>query len=94
MILFKNSDPDVILNTYPIYQSALHAVFAITKHRIPMLTVITDISTIHRLWFYENVDGCLVPNDHVRDLALESNIPLKNNLHHRHPGSSQLITAR
>ena len=76
--IIQKYDPDVILNTYPIYQSALHAVFAITKHRIPMLTVITDLSTIHRLWFYENVDGCLVPNDQVRDLALENNIPLKN----------------
>ena len=74
--IIQKNKPDVILNTFPLYQSAINAVFLISRQRVPMLTVITDLSTIHRLWFYEHVDGCLVPNNQVRDLALENDIPL------------------
>ena len=69
--------PDVILNTFPIYHSALYAVFTITRRKIPMLTVITDLSTIHRLWFNDHVDGYLVPNIEVRDHAIEHGVSVE-----------------
>lgn len=74
--IIQKHAPDVILNTFPLYQSATNAVFIISKKRIPMLTVITDLSTIHKIWFYDNVDSVLVPNSKVRELALENNIPM------------------
>ncbi len=62
--------PDVILTTYPLYQSPLRAVMTITRANIPLLTIITDLATVHRLWFNSSVDTCLVPTSIVRDLAL------------------------
>jgi 1,2-diacylglycerol 3-beta-galactosyltransferase len=35
-----------------------------------MLTVVTDLATVHRMWFSRAVDICLVPNDIVRDLGM------------------------
>ncbi len=61
--------PDAILTTYPLYQSPLRAVMTITRSNIPLLVSITDLVTVHRLWFHNGVDLCLVPNTLVRDLA-------------------------
>ena len=62
--------PDVIVNTYPLYQAPLEAVFTLRGQDIPMLTVVTDLATVHRIWFSKAVDVCLVPNEIVEDLAV------------------------
>lgn len=67
--LLKKSQPDVILSTYPLYQSALTALFRNKRYRVPLFTSITDLSTVHRMWFHRKVDGLLVPNSLVADLA-------------------------
>ena len=61
--------PDVIVTTYPLYQSALEAVFTIDRKFVPLYTVVTDLSTVHRIWFHKVASACLVPNQIVRDLA-------------------------
>jgi 1,2-diacylglycerol 3-beta-galactosyltransferase len=68
--MLKKTQPDVILNTYPMYPPALTTLFRSNKrYRVPLFTSITDLSTVHRLWFHRKVDGCLVPNSLVADLA-------------------------
>ncbi|MBE0696126.1 MAG: glycosyltransferase [Anaerolineaceae bacterium] len=62
--------PDAILTTYPLYQSPLRAVMTITRSSIPLLVSITDLATVHRLWFSSSVDLSLAPTNLVRDLAL------------------------
>jgi len=47
--LVHRIQPDVIVTTYPLYQAPLGAVFSITRRYIPLLTVITDLATVHRL---------------------------------------------
>lgn len=69
--------PDVVLITFPMYQAPLAQVFKNRKYRVPYYTVITDLSTIHRIWFNPRVDGCLVPNQYVADLAMNSRVPLE-----------------
>jgi len=61
--------PDAILTTYPLYQAPLKSVFMAAEYYVPLLTVVTDLVTVHRLWFHKKVDACLVPNTIVRDLA-------------------------
>ena len=67
--ILKKSQPDVILSTYPMYAPALTPIFRTKRYRVPLFTSITDLSTVHRLWFHRKVDGCLVPNSLVADLA-------------------------
>ena len=67
--LLKKSQPDIILATYPMYPPALTPIFRNKRYRVPLYTSITDLSTVHRLWFHRRVDGCLVPNSLVADLA-------------------------
>ncbi len=70
--------PDAIVTTYPLYQAPLAALFALSQHYIPVLTVITDLVTVHSLWFNDDVDRCLVPTKIVRDKALESGLAREN----------------
>jgi len=70
------SKPDVVLVTYPMYQAPLALLFRSSKkYRVPFYTVVTDLATVHRLWFNPRVDGCLVPNQIVADLAMSNRIP-------------------
>jgi 1,2-diacylglycerol 3-beta-galactosyltransferase len=68
--LIRTYRPDVIVSTYPFYQAPLGAVLTIMRLSIPLIVAITDLATVHRLWFNNTVDLCLVPNEFVRDLAL------------------------
>ncbi|MDZ4159859.1 MAG: glycosyltransferase [Anaerolineaceae bacterium] len=73
-ILLKHR-PDAILTTFPLYQSPIQAVFTIRGIDIPLMTVITDLATVHRLWFSDYVDACLVPTEAVHSLALGYDMP-------------------
>ncbi len=67
--ILRTTQPDVILCTYPLYQSAITTLASSKRYRIPLYTVITDLSTVHRMWFHRKADGCIVPNSLVADLA-------------------------
>ena len=70
--------PDAIVTTYPLYQSALEAVFVMDRQFVPLYTVVTDLSTVHRIWFHKAATACLVPNQTVFDLAIASNLDPQN----------------
>jgi 1,2-diacylglycerol 3-beta-galactosyltransferase len=61
--------PDAILTTYPLYQAPIAAVFTVSRMSIPFITVVTDLITVHRIWFNKNTDACLVPTSVVASLA-------------------------
>jgi 1,2-diacylglycerol 3-beta-galactosyltransferase len=67
----RRYQPDSIVAPYPLYQAPLGAVFAINGSRVPLLTVVTDMGPVHRIWFHEAADLCLVPTPAVRDQAIE-----------------------
>jgi 1,2-diacylglycerol 3-beta-galactosyltransferase len=73
--VLHDTQPDIIVSTYPLYQAALGAVFSITGKFIPLITVITDLITVHQIWFSEYSDLTVVPTSTVRDLALEAGLP-------------------
>jgi len=73
--LIRRYKPDAILITYPLYQAPLHATRSISRLSVPLLTVITDLVSVHRLWFHEAVDWYLVPTPQVRELALGYGVP-------------------
>lgn len=73
--ILQTQQPDVIVITYPLYQAPVAAVFAIRRTYVPLLTVVTDLATVHGLWFNDEVDYCLVPTRLVQEKALQSGIP-------------------
>jgi 1,2-diacylglycerol 3-beta-galactosyltransferase len=75
--LFSKYKPDVVLSTYPWYQSAISTLYTGRKNRVPHFTVVTDLSTVHRMWFHKKVTGCLVPNTLVAELGMSYGMPLE-----------------
>jgi 1,2-diacylglycerol 3-beta-galactosyltransferase len=81
LLLFKllrdvihQHQPDVIVCTYPLYPAILSAIFSNENRHIPLITVVTDLATVHNLWFYPRADLCLVPTQIVYDLAVEAGL--------------------
>jgi len=75
--IVQTYQPDAILITYPMYQEPLKAVFTVHRIAVPMFTVITDLVTVHRMWFNPAVDACLVQTEELRERAADFNLPLE-----------------
>lgn len=67
--------PDVIVSTYPLYQAPLNALFTLRRTFLPVVCVVTDLATVHQIWFTGDADLTVVPTEIVRDLALSAGIP-------------------
>jgi len=72
--LVRQYRPHVIVTTYPLYQAPLGVLFALTRWRAPLITVVTDLVSVHRLWFSDAVDLCLVPTEAARELATKVSV--------------------
>ena len=72
--MIKRYQPSVLVTTYPIYQAPLGAAMAQLRVAIPLFTVVTDLVSVHRLWFCEAADYTLVPTDEVGELALQAGL--------------------
>lgn len=76
--ILKKHQPDAIVLTYPIYQSALLAARQILHSSVPILTVITDLTSLHRIWFSKSIDKLLVSSEEAKIMALEYKVPEEN----------------
>jgi UDP-N-acetylglucosamine:LPS N-acetylglucosamine transferase len=70
----RQHQPDVIVCTYPLYPAILSATFSNENRNISIITVVTDLATVHNLWFSTRADLCLVPTQTVYDLAVEAGL--------------------
>lgn len=64
--------PDLVISTYPIFQAPLTAAIKNEGLKIPVMVVVTDLVTVHQIWFNQSVNRITVPTETVRDLAIES----------------------
>lgn len=66
--------PDIVINTYPLYQAPFVAVRSLLKLHIPIVTIVTDLATVHKVWFNDKVDWLVVPTDVVRKDAIHAGV--------------------
>lgn len=66
--LIREHPADLVLNVHPLFTVPVLRV--IGKHRIPFITVVTDLVTAPSYWFNRRVDVCVVPTEQVRRSAL------------------------
>jgi 1,2-diacylglycerol 3-beta-galactosyltransferase len=66
--------PDAIISTYPLYQAPLGALFTLRRSSVPLACVVTDLATVHQIWFSGDADLTIVPTEIVRGLALAAGI--------------------
>ncbi len=67
--------PDAVVCTHPIYLEPLNFVFDRSRHTIPLVSIITDLVTVHTLWFNPRVHLCLVPTRQAHKKALRNGVP-------------------
>jgi len=70
----EENQPDIVVNTYPLYQAPFIAVRSLLKMDIPMATIITDLATVHNIWFHEDVDLTIVPTRKVKEDAIKAGL--------------------
>jgi 1,2-diacylglycerol 3-beta-galactosyltransferase len=67
----------VAVTTHPLFTYPLGAVITIQKLPVSVVTVITDLTNVHRLWFSDAADYCLVPTQDVYEQAILNNLAKK-----------------
>jgi 1,2-diacylglycerol 3-beta-galactosyltransferase len=67
--------PDAILSTYPLYQAPLNALFTLRRSFVPTICVITDLVTVHQVWFTGEPDLFVVPTEIVQGIAIGAGVP-------------------
>lgn len=76
--LVLRHQPDVIISTHPMFPAPLAAVIALSKTNIPCMTVVTDLTTVHRLWLNDAADLILLPTDETRQEAIDLGVAPEN----------------
>jgi 1,2-diacylglycerol 3-beta-galactosyltransferase len=76
--VIEEHEPDIIINTYPLYQAPFVAVKSLHRLNIPMVTIVTDLATVHQIWFNDKVDWLVVPTEIVRNDAIEAGVKSDN----------------
>ena len=72
--ILEKYKPDIVITTYPLYQASLNAVRSIRKFNFPIITIVTDISTVHQIWFHEKADLLIVPTEIVKEDAIQAGL--------------------
>lgn len=75
--LIERTHPDVIVSIHPLLNHITLQVLRDLRLRVPVVTVVTDLVSIHCAWMAPGVDACVVPTEAARRLALASGIPRK-----------------
>ena len=72
--ILKETSPDLIILTYPMYLAPLKLIQQSSKRKVPIMTVVTDLVTVHQVWFNSVVTCCTVPTDSVYQRALKAGL--------------------
>jgi UDP-N-acetylglucosamine:LPS N-acetylglucosamine transferase len=68
--LIRSVQPDVIVSVHPLLNHLTVRALKEIEVRIPFLTVVTDLVSLHYSWFAPGVDACIVPTEHAKKLYL------------------------
>jgi 1,2-diacylglycerol 3-beta-galactosyltransferase len=73
--VIEQYQPDAVVCTHPIYLEPLNFVFDRSGKTIPLISVITDLVTVHTLWFNPRVHVCMVPTRQAYKKAVRNGVP-------------------
>ncbi|MEL7642777.1 MAG: glycosyltransferase [bacterium] len=72
--ILKQFQPDAVITTYPLYQAPFVAVRTLHRYQVPIYTVVTDLVSVHRIWFHPQIDRYFVPTEDVAELAQNNRV--------------------
>ncbi|MBN1122300.1 MAG: glycosyltransferase [Anaerolineae bacterium] len=71
----QDTQPDVVLSTYPFYAEPVAKAIEAIKKDIPLAITITDLTDVQSLWYSSVATMHYVPTPSIRDQAYDNNIP-------------------
>jgi 1,2-diacylglycerol 3-beta-galactosyltransferase len=77
MRLFLETQPDVIVSVHPLLNHSSLKVLRDLSVKVPFITVVTDLVSVHCAWLARDVTAIAVPTRAAYDLALEAGIPAR-----------------
>ncbi len=69
--LIRGVQPDVIVSVHPMLNHVTLRVLQDLEVRIPFITVVTDLVSLHYSWFAPGADAYIVPTEHAKQIYLE-----------------------
>jgi len=72
---FVRHAPDLVISVHPLMQVVSMLAMAQMSQRIPFVTVVTDLTTAHPLWFHPRVDALYVASDNTYAMAQHAQVP-------------------
>lgn len=72
--LLVEAQPDAIVSTYLLYNSALRSALKANRMSTPFFSVITDLADVHHMWFQPGPDLFFTASDEVREEAIRSRV--------------------
>lgn len=72
--IIAETQPELIISTYPIYAAPLSALRESDGLTIPVISTVTDLVTVHHVWFNQGLTKLTVPTDAVRQMALDAGL--------------------
>lgn len=75
--LLRRVRPDVIVSVHPLLNHITLQVMRELGVRVPFITVITDLVSIHTAWVAPDVTVCVTPTQAARDYAIAAGLPAK-----------------
>jgi len=70
----RQSNPDVVVSVHPVLTYLSIRALQEAKLRIPFVTVVTDLVSLHPLWLCSETDFCLVPTEPAKERALANGL--------------------
>jgi 1,2-diacylglycerol 3-beta-galactosyltransferase len=75
--LFTTVQPDIVVSIHPWLNSITVRALRELGLKIPFITVVTDLVSLHYSWFTPNVDACIVPTEQAKQLYLQRGLDHK-----------------
>ena len=72
MGLIEERQPDLIVSVHPLVQELAMYALARLRARIPYAIVVTDLTSVHPLWFHPKADRCFVASETAYRTGLAS----------------------
>lgn len=67
--------PDVVVATHPYYIPPMAALHTLGSFTGSLMTVITDLTNIHKIWFNDAAEMTFLPTENTRLQAVEQDLP-------------------
>lgn len=74
--VYRAQAPDLVVSVHSLVNHIpLRVLRKSIARRVPFVTVVTDMASVHSAWFCPQVDYCMVPTEVARQRALQLGMP-------------------